>query len=1042
MKGLHMRPDARAKNLLSTTRAKAKMFEYRVPVSEHIALPQPPQLLFSLAVGLLGNAAASIASGETGSINPEEGAIETRFVSAPDLAFAATFFDSFVETHLEEELTQEFSILCASAYYLSGNAGSARVVASKTIQPEIELSGGLLAAAHSILMDNYSELSGQFRYASVVNPLLSFLGRFLLGESDAGAVIALCDKLRSETYEDGTSSQLLYSDIIAALCRHKLENASRTILPPTSGLPLAAWLPALLKPHFPSELWPAQKRICAAGMLVGKSAVIQMPTSAGKTRATELVIRSAFLAGRADLAVIVAPYRSLCHDIRGDLTKAFAGENINLDEASDSYQFDVSLEQLFERKSVLIVTPEKLLYMLRRAPELASRIGLIVYDEGHQFDGMTRGPTYELLLSSLKIALPSSVQVILISAVIGNAAQIAAWLINDPHAVVAGEGLLPTKKSIAFASWQDARGRLEYVSPMDPDEREFWVPRVIESVDLPALPRERKIRTFPESKGTEIGLYLGLHLVTNGSVAVFCGRKDSAAGLCKKIVELVDRGAGIPMPISSSDAAEITKIATLLTLNVGSGAYSTRAAQAGLLAHHASVPQGVRLAIEHAMKYGLARFVVCTSTLAQGVNFPIKYLIVTSVQQGQDRISVRDFHNLIGRAGRAGMHTEGSVIFSSPELYDDRSTLKGRWKWQQTKMLLDPSNAEPSASSILALFNPYQQTVPAIVIQINAEFLISLAFANRDGIGGVVAATLKATPTISERELRIFLNGRARAVQSITSYLLAHMSFGGGAEAITAEALAANTLAFYLADPTTKEQLKALFQGIAASIASNANTEELRAIIRRSPLSPASVSHIKNWLTTNQEQLNQAAATGGLLLAVYNVVSAELTANTALRSLSDYSLVPALLNLWTTGAPFYELLTLLAGLNIRHSGDHITIEDVVSICESAFGYDFAMIVSTMTDLTEIQAPELSKALGRLQKQIKYGLSTDSSIAFFENGFADRVVAHALGNAVPSLQYRSAVPSALTQNYAALQSVLSAFPAYYSAVLEERRSISG
>ena len=90
-----------------------------------------------------------------------------------------------------------------------------------------------------------------------------------------------------------------------------------------------------------------------------------MPTSAGKTRATELVIRAAFLSGRASLAVIVAPYRSLCHDIRGDLSAAFEGEPIQLDEASESYQFDLTIETLLAQQSVLIVTPEKLLYMLQ-----------------------------------------------------------------------------------------------------------------------------------------------------------------------------------------------------------------------------------------------------------------------------------------------------------------------------------------------------------------------------------------------------------------------------------------------------------------------------------------------------------------------------------------------------------------------------------------------------------------------------------------------------------------------------------------------------
>lgn len=62
------------------------------------------------------------------------------------------------------------------------------------------------------------------------------------------------------------------------------------------------------------------------------------------------------------------------------------------------------------------------------------------------------------------------------------------------------------------------------------------------------------------------------------------------------------------------------------------------------------------------MKESFAKFVICTSTLAQGVNMPLKYLIINSTQQGTDTISVRDFQNLVGRAGRAGMYTEGSII--------------------------------------------------------------------------------------------------------------------------------------------------------------------------------------------------------------------------------------------------------------------------------------------------------------------------------------------------------------------------------------------
>jgi Lhr-like helicase len=455
--------------------------------------------------------------------------------------------------------------------------------------------------------------------------------------------------------ETGDGRELLYADISAAILRRKIAAAAATILPAASGLPLETWQPFLGRPGFPRELWPSQRRICGAGVLNGTSALIQMPTSAGKTRATELILRSGFLSDRFSLAIIVCPFRSLCHDIRGDMAQAFASDNVAINEATDSFQEDLTIEELWARKTILIVTPEKLLYLLRRTPELAGSIGLVVYDEGHQFDSGARGVTYELLLTSLKLMLVANTQVVLISAVIANANRIAEWLLGNSELVVDGTGLLPTSRSIAFASWRNPLGALEYVNPLDPDDREFFVPRVIEAITLPALPRERTPRVFPKSEdGPSVGLYLGLKLVSKGSVALFCGRKDTAAKICEDAAAMAARGVQLTGPLAASDGGEVGKIAALFGRQMGEAAPASRSSALGIFPHHASVPHGLRLSIEFAMKASLIKFVVCTSTLAQGVNLPIKYLIVTSVNQGKDRILVRDFHNLIGRAGRAG----------------------------------------------------------------------------------------------------------------------------------------------------------------------------------------------------------------------------------------------------------------------------------------------------------------------------------------------------------------------------------------------------
>ena len=282
-----------------------------------------------------------------------------------------------------------------------------------------------------------------------------------------------------------------------------------------------------------------------------------------------------------------------------------------------------------------------------------------------------------------------------------------------------------------------------------------------------------------------------------------------------------------------------------------------------------------------------------------------------------------------------------------------------------------------------------------------------LLTSSKEALDTVVASTLAAYPVVSEREFRAFLSGRARAVQSITSYLLAHMTFLEAIQPETVTTLASNTLAHHLADAATKPQVVALFQGIAAAIVTNAGTEELRTVIRKSPLSPATVAQVRSWLDANAASLLQVADTTALLVAIYPVVSPQLV-GTNLRSISDQKVVPQMLAMWIAGRPFFEIHEFLRSQNIRYSGDHVTIENVVAMCESAFGYDLAMLVATMADLTEENSPGLSNLFGFLQRQIKCGLTSNPAIAFYESGFADRALAIAMATTVPSVAQRSDV----------------------------------
>jgi hypothetical protein len=102
----------------------------------------------------------------------------------------------------------------------------------------------------------------------------------------------------------------------------------------------------------------------------------------------------------------------------------------------------------------------------------------------------------------------------------------------------------------------------------------------------------------------------------------------------------------------------------------------------------------------------------------------------------------------------AGMHTEGSVIFSTASVFDQRNTYGQKWRWQEAKDLLDAGKSEPCTSSILAIFDDYVQRqagAPPIVQPMLLQWL-DLAFADRERIEAVVNEALLLQPNISVNE--------------------------------------------------------------------------------------------------------------------------------------------------------------------------------------------------------------------------------------------------------------------------------------------------
>ncbi len=209
----------------------------------------------------------------------------------------------------------------------------------------------------------------------------------------------------------------------------------------------------------------------------------------------------------------------------------------------------------------------------------------------------------------------------------------------------------------------------------DIDQSLFFVPRVMESQELTLRGRETARRFFPAKtdddvyEANHVAIFLGCKLSSQGLSAIFTGRKDSALNIAKALVDAYEREWRMPKPIDNTDqGAEVGKLISYIERVLGPDSIQAKAARIGVLIHHGSTPHGLRLSVERALQYMRFRSVICTSTLAQGVNLPIRYLIIATDRQGRDRIKVRDFHNLMCRAGRSGFYTEGTVIFANPKV--------------------------------------------------------------------------------------------------------------------------------------------------------------------------------------------------------------------------------------------------------------------------------------------------------------------------------------------------------------------------------------
>lgn len=124
--------------------------------------------------------------------------------------------------------------------------------------------------------------------------------------------------------------------------------------------------------------------------------------------------------------------------------------------------------------------------------------------------------------------------------------------------------------------------------------------------------------------------------------------------------------------VASKEQRELVKDAVKGTrFTTAFGKTLKRLLASGVGVHHAGMLPRYRLLVEKLAQQGLLPVICGTDTLGVGINVPIHTVVLTQLTKFDGykmrRLRAREFHQIVGRAGRSGFDTEGMVIAEAPE---------------------------------------------------------------------------------------------------------------------------------------------------------------------------------------------------------------------------------------------------------------------------------------------------------------------------------------------------------------------------------------
>lgn len=404
------------------------------------------------------------------------------------------------------------------------------------------------------------------------------------------------------------------------------------------------------KERYPFELDSFQIE-AAESLLDGRSVLVTAPTGSGKTIVAEFAIFDAL--DRHLQVIYTTPLKALSNQKYRDLLEHYPEERVGLVTG------DLSINPSAD---VVVMTTEILRNILYQNPQRLDSVLYIVIDECHYMNDMDRGTVWEEII----IHAPSHLCLVALSATIANAEELANWISSIHNEMRVIEHL---ERSVPLHYFYFAEEKLY----------EVFNKKGKLNLQLEKLANKQKEAKRLLHKDRRQGKKTKAELVPEGRVLEALQKKDMLPAIYfifsrKNCDESLSACLDAGMDLTSDAEKSQIKQAISQLMHEHPSLKETGPATEnlllglpmGLAAHHAGLVPVLRHLVELLFQRNLVKVVFATETLAAGINMPARTTIISALSKrtdiGHRILTVNEFTQMTGRAGRRGMDKEGYCV--------------------------------------------------------------------------------------------------------------------------------------------------------------------------------------------------------------------------------------------------------------------------------------------------------------------------------------------------------------------------------------------